>query len=279
MRGPLQRPYGRVMTNAAPSQPQPSRARLGLPLIALIGLALVAVPRVVLHDLGLITEATSLNAIFVFAPAVIWIVVVLWQRVPNPFLTLLVVGALYGVFLALGHQLLWGVGFGADGPRLGGNLADLDPRLQAAIIRGFAAVSSLFTGVIVGAITGVVAWGISRVTSRGRKACWPSAGPPTLCERGLERGDAKVLGQRGVLPVELSDCAAPSARRADDDRDGRPAALPVPEVAPDAARGLMLMLLLIAMAYAGYTSEPESESTPRTSPGSTVRRPSPPRCS
>lgn len=165
------------MTNFDSSQPQPPpppqpsaprRAGLGLPLIAIIGLALLAVPRVVFHDLGLIAEGTPINALLVFLPPVIWIVVVVWRRVPNPFLTLLVVGACYGVLLALGHQLLWGVSFGDAVPRLGGNLTALDPVMQSIIIRSFATVSSLFTGVIVGAIAGLVAWGISAVM-RSRK--------------------------------------------------------------------------------------------------------------
>lgn len=136
--------------------------------MVIIGLALLAVPRVVLHDLGLLSEGTPLNALLVFAPLVIWIAVALWKRVPNPFLTLLLVGVFYGVFLALGHQLLWNVGF-ADSPvALGGNLANLDPVLQAVIIRFFAAVSSLFTGTVVGAVTGLIAWGVQALPRKLR---------------------------------------------------------------------------------------------------------------
>lgn len=152
------------MADIHPSRPQPTPTRrrtLGLPVIAIIGLALLAAPRLVLHDLGLIAEGTPLNAAFVFVPPMIWIAVVLWKRVPSPFLTLLVVGAVYGVCLAVGHQLLWDVGFAGNPPRLGGNLTNLDPGLQSVILRFFAAVSSLFTGVIVGAITGLLAWGLS----------------------------------------------------------------------------------------------------------------------
>lgn len=139
---------------------------LGLPLLAIIGLALLAVPRVILHDLGLIQGETFVNALLVFVPVAIWIVVALWKRVPNAFLTLLVIGAVYGVFLALGHQLLWDVSFGENAPELGGNLSDLDPGAGAIIIRTFATISSLFTGVIVGVISGLVAWGLSKLVKR-----------------------------------------------------------------------------------------------------------------
>lgn len=146
----------------------PRRAALGLPLIALIGLALLAAPRVPLHDLGIIEEGTFVNSLLVFVPPVIWVAVAVLKQVPNPLLTLLTIGFFYGVLLALGHQILWTESFGDDPPQLGGNLAGLDPTLEAVIIRSFAAVSSIFTGLIVGAISGLVAWGLSSYLERSR---------------------------------------------------------------------------------------------------------------
>lgn len=159
-----------TMTNTSDSPSQiPSRKPvLGLPVYAIIGLALLAAPRVVLHDLDLISEGTVLNAVFVFLPPVIWIVVAVLARARNPFLTLLAVGACYGLFLAVGHQVFWGASFGDSPPQLGGNLANLDPGLESLIVRSFAAVSSVFTGVIVGAITGLIAWGVSAGVRRSR---------------------------------------------------------------------------------------------------------------
>lgn len=154
-------------TNPSPTvEPAQDRSALGLPVLALIGLALLGLPRVVLHDLDVITEGTFVNGLLVFIPPVIWIGVVLWRRAPNPFLTLLVVGAIYGVLLGVGHQVLWSTAFDGNSPQLGGNLADLDPSLQAVIVRVFAAVSSVFTGVIVGVVTGVIAWSLRTVGRR-----------------------------------------------------------------------------------------------------------------
>src|SRR5699024_935889 len=73
--------------------------RLGLPLWTLAILALLGVPRVVLHDLGVIHEGTAPNLLLVVAPPLVWIAVVLAARVRRPVLTLLVTGALYGVLL------------------------------------------------------------------------------------------------------------------------------------------------------------------------------------
>lgn len=145
-------------------QRQQRKGGLGLPFWGFVLLALLAAPRVVLHDLGIIQEGTFVNALFVFVPPLVWVAVVLWQRVPNAFLTLLVVGFVYGVFLMLGHQLLWNMSWEGDPPTLGGNLADLPGWAHAVITRGFAALSSLVTGTLVGAVAGLVAWVLARAT-------------------------------------------------------------------------------------------------------------------
>lgn len=160
-----------------PAPPTENQRSLGLPVIALIGLALLGVPRVILHDLDILTEGTLVNGLFVFVPLVIWIGITLWKRVPNPFLTLLVTGAIYGAFLAFGHQILWNASFDGQTPQLGGNLPDLDSGVQEIIFRAFATASSMFTGVMVGVITGLLAWLIRtlwRTTGTDRSA--PSRG-------------------------------------------------------------------------------------------------------
>ncbi|GAB3721752.1 hypothetical protein [Nocardiopsis nanhaiensis] len=138
------------------------RTALGLSAPVIVGLALLAAPRVVLQDLGVIHEGTSGDALFVFVPPAVWIAVAVLRRVPNPFLTLLALGAVYGVFLLLGHQLLWNLAWEGDPPSLGGNLSDLPPGLQEAVMRGFSAVGSLVTGTLVGTASGLVAWGTSK---------------------------------------------------------------------------------------------------------------------
>lgn len=143
--------------------------RLGLPVWAIIALALLAAPRVVLHDLGIISEGTGINALFVVVPLLVWVLVTLWARVPNAFLTLLAVGIIYGLVLAVGHQLFWTAQFDGALPRLGGRFAGLDPGLSSLIVRVFAIGSSLLTGTIVGAVVGLLTWGLDRLRVRGRK--------------------------------------------------------------------------------------------------------------
>jgi hypothetical protein len=132
---------------------------------------------VVLHDLGVVEEGTFVNALLVFVPPACWIAAVLWRRPPRPFLSMLVVGVLYGVFLAAGHQLLWDTAFGGATPTLAGT----DPAIQEGILRTAAFLSSLVTGTVVGAAAGVVAHLLNRLVGTGmhdRRAGRPTRSRP-----------------------------------------------------------------------------------------------------
>ena len=133
-----------------------------LPVLALLGLALLGVPRVVLHDLDLLHEGTAPNLALVAVPLLLWVAVVLLCRVDRPFTTLLLVGLLHGGMLVVTHQLLWSTSFDGSPPRLGGNLAGLDPTLQSVILRLASVPSGLATGALLGAVTGAAAWLLSR---------------------------------------------------------------------------------------------------------------------
>ncbi len=138
--------------------------RLGLSLPAIVGLALLGVPRVVAHDLGPVGGVT--NALLVFVPVAIWLGVVMWRQVGRPFATLLAVGLVYGVLVGVTHQILWPWAFETP-PRLGGNLAGvLSPIAESAVLRLFAFASSVLTGLAVGALVGLVGWAAMRMRAR-----------------------------------------------------------------------------------------------------------------
>jgi hypothetical protein len=129
-------------------------------------LGLLAAPRVILHDLDLIQEGTLLNAVLVFVPLLIWIVVAVVRRT-SPFLTLLAAGGVYGICLALFHNIFWNRAVADDPPTLGGNLAGrLSPGTEELVFRGAMSLSSLFTGLAVGAICGALAWTLTRLLTR-----------------------------------------------------------------------------------------------------------------
>ncbi|MCO1658421.1 hypothetical protein [Pseudonocardia humida] len=143
------------MDRSRPSLRRPARRPLGLSAPALVGLALLAVPRVVLHDLDLITEGTFVNGLFVFVPPAVWVLVAVAKRVPNPFATVLVVGVIHGVFLVVVHQLLW-------------ETMDLPAAASTPFARAAAVVAGLLTGVLVGAVAGALAWGVDRLVAARR---------------------------------------------------------------------------------------------------------------
>ncbi|MFC4072494.1 hypothetical protein [Actinoplanes subglobosus] len=115
----------------------------------MIVLGLLAAPRAVLHDLGLIHERTGLNALFVVVPLLIWIVVAVTRPV-SPVRLLLGAGVVYGISLAVVHNALWN----------GGSTVP-EPLARVAMT-----LSSLVTGVVVGAICGGLAWLITRRRTR-----------------------------------------------------------------------------------------------------------------
>lgn len=142
------------------------RRTLGFSWPALVALAVLAAPRVVLHDLHVVEEGRPAAVLLAVVPLICWVAAVLWRRPPRPFLTVVVIGAIYGVLLAVGHQILWDEAFGATGPRLG----DIDPRAQEAILRVAAVFSSLVTGILTGVVAGAVAAVLSRLAIGRQRA-------------------------------------------------------------------------------------------------------------
>ncbi|PWK51505.1 hypothetical protein [Actinoplanes xinjiangensis] len=117
--------------------------RKDIPLMIVLGL--LAAPRAVLHDLGLVHEGTGLNALLVFVPLLIWVVTAV-TRSPSPVRLLLGAGAVYGICLAVIHNALWN-----------GEASVAEPLARAGMT-----LSSLVTGLAVGAICGGVAWLLTR---------------------------------------------------------------------------------------------------------------------
>ena len=149
------------MSDDATAAAAPTQQRaLGLPILALLGLAALGIPRVILHDLHLIEEGSPVTWILSLLPVAVWITVAVLKRVPHPFLTVLMIGVFYGVMLVITHQLLWESAFDGRTIAVGdGPIAALVPRIAAV-------PSGLFTGAVVGAIGGLIAAGIQGVRRR-----------------------------------------------------------------------------------------------------------------
>jgi hypothetical protein len=141
---------------------------LGFSWPVLVALAALAAVRIPLHDLGVVEDGGVVAAALAIVPPACWVGAVLRRRPPRPFLTVVVIGALYGVFLAVGHQLFWDAAFG-------GRLAGTDPATAEIVLRTAIAASSLVTGTLVGLVAGTIATVLCRVVP-GR-ASSPSEDP------------------------------------------------------------------------------------------------------
>jgi hypothetical protein len=150
----------RAAVDRSPTHP------LGLPVLALLGLVALVIPRLVVHDLGLIPPGSPVNALLNVVPLVTWVVVAaVWSR--RPLVSLLAVGLGYGVVLAVVHNLAWGSVFGVP-PQLGGRLEGLlDGASQDVLLRSAASVSSLVTGLVTGLVCGLLAMGLQALLRRG----------------------------------------------------------------------------------------------------------------
>lgn len=148
------------MTTNDPALTRTTSRPLGFSVPALFGLALLGLPRVILHDLRVIEEGSPITWLLALGPLAVWIAVAVAKRVSKPFLTLLVVGAIFGVMLMVTHQILWVSAYAGNPPALGeGPLASLLPRLASI-------PSGIIVGTAMGAISGLIAWAVQKATGR-----------------------------------------------------------------------------------------------------------------
>lgn len=131
-----------------------------MPVWLVVALTLLMVPRTLLSDLGLITEGTLLYYFFALLPFVIWLAVAVLRPAKKPFMDFLVLGILYGLTLAVVHQLLWNVSasIGHHPPQAALELgAAVNPALQELVVRWYTVAVSLLIGTGSGAAIGLVA--------------------------------------------------------------------------------------------------------------------------
>ncbi|WP_309128212.1 hypothetical protein [Microbacterium sp.] len=147
------------MTHHAPSE-TPRNTGLGFPFVALVGLAALGLPRVILHDLHIIEQNHILSWVLALGPMAIWIAAAVIKKVPSPFITVLIIGVIFGVMLVTTHQLLWEAAYQGHPPALGESPgATVIPRIAALF-------SGMFTSALTGAVCGLIAWGAQSVVKR-----------------------------------------------------------------------------------------------------------------
>lgn len=138
--------------------------RASIPFVALLGLALLAIPRVVVHDLKMVPLDSGFYRALAIAPLVIWLGAAMFWKTSRPVRDFLVLGLCFGVLLGVTHQVLWDAAWGGNTPHIGGNFeGKLSPLVESLVLRGFALGSSLVTGLVFGAPFVLVALGASKL--------------------------------------------------------------------------------------------------------------------
>jgi len=143
------------MRPTAAHRPLRSGLRPGVSAPALAGLAALGVPRVVVHDVDLGGDA--LTVVLAIGPLGAWLLMLIRLRRGSVMGTGLALGGLFGLALAVTHQVLWDEAFNGREPRLGGGLGDLPDWAHAAITRGAGFAASVAAGLATGAAVGAVA--------------------------------------------------------------------------------------------------------------------------
>lgn len=130
-----------------------------LPFILIVILAALAIPRVVVHDLHTLPLDTAGYKILAIVPFAIWGLFAIFGKSKRPIYDFLVLGAIFGLMLAVTHQITWDESWGNNPPRLGGNIeSKLDPAVESILLRSTTFISSLLTGIISGGLAAVIAW-------------------------------------------------------------------------------------------------------------------------
>jgi hypothetical protein len=129
-----------------------------LSIAAIIFLAALAIPRVFVHDLHLASFDSLLYKTLAVGPLVVWLIVAIARKSKKPFYDFLLVGLVFGLLLALAHQINWDASWGNNTPHIGGNLAGkFSPLAEGLTLRTAAIISSVMTGLVFGSAFGLVA--------------------------------------------------------------------------------------------------------------------------
>lgn len=129
-----------------------------LPIWIFVVLALLSAPRIIAHDSNIVDLESTPYIMLAVVPLIVYAGIAIVLRTWRPFYNFMVLGVLLGVVLAVTHQLMWDIAWAEGAPAIGGSLKDrFDPATEEVILRVFAFISSLLTGLVMGAVFGLLA--------------------------------------------------------------------------------------------------------------------------
>ena len=127
-----------------------------LPIWLMLVLLSLGLPRTVLADLGVIApEGSWFYYVLALTPFVVWLAIAVFRPSRRPFLDFLVLGLLYGLSLAVVHQLFLHVGdsLGHNPPTGALNFAErFSSSLREVTIRAYTVLIAMIIGVGTGLV-------------------------------------------------------------------------------------------------------------------------------
>jgi hypothetical protein len=130
-----------------------------MPVWLVTVLVLLMLPRTLLNELGVVTEGTLPYYVLALTPFAIWLAVAVVRKNQKPMADFLMLGLLFGLLLAVVHQLLWNSGSAVTqhAPQIAIDIAaNFDPGARELVTRlvsvGISLVIGLGSGLVIGAI-------------------------------------------------------------------------------------------------------------------------------
>ncbi|HEU5121447.1 MAG TPA: hypothetical protein VFT59_01260 [Candidatus Saccharimonadales bacterium] len=143
-----------------------------MPVWLIVALVALMLPRTLLNELGVVAEATLAYYVLALTPFVIWLGVALLRKTKKPMMDFLILGLLFGILLAVIHQLFWAVGSAVSqhAPQFAIDFASqFDPAWRELITRSISVCISLIIGLGSGIIFGAIATISTLIRSRGAR--------------------------------------------------------------------------------------------------------------
>ncbi|MBB6670326.1 hypothetical protein H7C19_06455 [Cohnella nanjingensis] len=138
--------------------------RTDMPLVLLAVMAAIAIPRVVVEDLHLLSLESPLYKVLSIGPFLVYLAVALLRKNKRPLYDYIVLGMLLGLFVAITHQITMEI------PEYKVKWNDFfSPALEEIVVRFVIFIRMLATHFIIGIVFGLIASAVCWIRERGAK--------------------------------------------------------------------------------------------------------------
>ena len=141
-----------------------------MPVWLLLTLVAIGLPRTVLADLDIVEPESGLLYYFLaLGPFAVWLAVAIFRRTSRPIMDFTVLGAAYGLSLAVVHHVLWNAdaGYGNRPPASAVEFAgNFGAGLQEIALHGY----TVMLGMVIGIVSGLAAALIALAATKARRS-------------------------------------------------------------------------------------------------------------